>query len=61
MFLNFGCDVCKPKIGIKYLEPNGFVGTENYNFATFCEKLYITLYSEREGFINTALLLSQLL
>ncbi|KAI1710060.1 hypothetical protein Ddc_13598 [Ditylenchus destructor] len=44
------CENCNRKVDHIYVEPNQFVGAENYDYWKFCEELYKVLYSSKEGY-----------
>lgn len=44
----------------QFIESNGFRGTSFCNYKKFCEELYLTLYSSKEGYEDTAMILLDL-
>lgn len=52
--------VCTVEAHLSNIENNGFRGTPQTNYKRFCEELYATLYSSKNGYEDTAALLLDL-
>lgn len=55
------CGICQIKTNSSYVEENnGFVGIPHCNYKRFTEELYTALYASKNGYTNTAELLTSL-